>query len=262
MQGYELLFYGDSLLEPIRDVLYDVHEVRNRTTGVGQAWLSHFASYRDNVLALKRELLFCYVSRALVDEMICQGLSPPLTHLADDQTAQLLWRLQNGELPKTPPAVIVIYIGMFDLKAAKTRGRSAPEIALRIVSLVKYVRERLPMTHVVLPALLPTGPKKGGAFVPDYPNKHSKACEKVNKRIKKFAQTDSAVHFVDCSEPFLVPNDDAHAATPLQINTALLPDNTRLSAEGFDAFGRCIAEAVRPLIGPAGGVTTVGKGGL
>jgi hypothetical protein len=43
----------------------------------------------------------------------------------------------------------------------------------RISTLVRYVREKLPGTHVVVPGLLPTGPKLEGVFNTAYPNKHS-----------------------------------------------------------------------------------------
>jgi hypothetical protein len=44
-------------------------------------------------------------------------------------------------------------------------------LVARISTLARYVREKLPSTNVVLPALLPMGPRRGDAT---YPNKISK----------------------------------------------------------------------------------------
>jgi hypothetical protein len=49
----------------------------------------------------------------------------------------------------------------------------------------RYVRRELPGTHVVVPALLPTGPKAGDVFQTAYPNDASKVSRRASLRVSR-----------------------------------------------------------------------------
>lgn len=62
----------------------------------------------------------------LARPLICCTLNPVTGRFAGDQVMNLLWRLQNGELPlQKQPKVAVVLIGTNDLGAAATCGDSA-----------------------------------------------------------------------------------------------------------------------------------------
>ncbi len=70
-----------------------------------------------------------------------------------DTTASLLWRIRNGEVDGISPKVAVILIG------ANNLGRvhwSAPDTVAGIDAIVAELRRRLPITKLVLLAVLPS----------------------------------------------------------------------------------------------------------
>jgi len=70
-----------------------------------------------------------------------------------DNTAHLLWRMQNGELDGIHPRAAVVLIG------ANNLGRvhwNAPQTVAGIVAVVDELRKRLPATNVLLLGILPS----------------------------------------------------------------------------------------------------------
>lgn len=70
-----------------------------------------------------------------------------------DTTANLLWRLRNGELDGIAPAAVVILIGINDI----ARGATAEETVAGIGAVVDEVRGRLPAAGIVVVGVLPSG---------------------------------------------------------------------------------------------------------
>jgi lysophospholipase L1-like esterase len=73
-----------------------------------------------------------------------------------DTTGNLLWRIQNGELEGLSPTVTVLLIGTNNT-TTRHKDWSAAQDASAIVSIIDYVHQRLPMTHIVLVGILPSG---------------------------------------------------------------------------------------------------------
>jgi lysophospholipase L1-like esterase len=65
-----------------------------------------------------------------------------------DTTANLLWRIENGLLPTTPPKVAVVLIGTNNNRPAL--GWSAQQTAQGIVTIVEELHHRLPGTHILV----------------------------------------------------------------------------------------------------------------
>lgn len=69
-----------------------------------------------------------------------------------DQTQQVLWRIQNGELDNIKPKVVVVYIGEINLRYLR------PELAVEgAVEVVKTIRLKQPDAHIFVQELLPRG---------------------------------------------------------------------------------------------------------
>ena len=70
-----------------------------------------------------------------------------------DNTAHLLWRMQNGELDGIQPRAAVVLIG------ANNMGRvhwTAPQTVAGITAVIEELRRRLPNTRVLLLSVLPS----------------------------------------------------------------------------------------------------------
>jgi lysophospholipase L1-like esterase len=73
-----------------------------------------------------------------------------------DTTGNLLWRIQNGELDGMSPRATVLLIGTNNTTTTH-RKWTASQDAAAIGSIVGEVHQQLPMTHIVLAGILPSG---------------------------------------------------------------------------------------------------------
>ncbi|EFN56767.1 hypothetical protein CHLNCDRAFT_144244 [Chlorella variabilis] len=122
MQGFRLLFYGDSITEYWMGT--------NRC--VPAVFQKHFGRYRPGVMAVSA-----------------------------DQTRHLLWRLQHGEAPvKHPPQTVVLLIGTNDLGLAANAGAPGGRARVAVLEVLYFMRSRWPNAHIILLALLPRGCEK------------------------------------------------------------------------------------------------------
>lgn len=71
-----------------------------------------------------------------------------------DTTANLLWRIRNGEVDGISPKAAVVLIGANDLIMAK---RPADAVMAGIVAIVEELRQLLPGTRILLLGILPSG---------------------------------------------------------------------------------------------------------
>ncbi|MCF4164832.1 GDSL-type esterase/lipase family protein [Zavarzinia compransoris] len=69
-----------------------------------------------------------------------------------DNTANVLWRLQNGEIAGISPKVAVVLIGTNDT----IQGRGAEETKAGIDAVVAHLKTRLPRTRILLLGILPS----------------------------------------------------------------------------------------------------------
>jgi len=72
-----------------------------------------------------------------------------------DRTENILWRLDNGELPRTPPKVFVVQAGTNNLSDFESAGERADAIAAGIEAIVERCRRYAPDALVVLTAVFP-----------------------------------------------------------------------------------------------------------
>jgi lysophospholipase L1-like esterase len=109
-----------------------------------------------------------------------------------DTTANLLWRLRNGELDAIAPKAAVVLIG------ANNLGRvhwPASDTVLGVAAVVEEVRRRLPPTRVLLLAILPSD---RGAWV-------THTSDAINRALAaRYAdEGEPGVHFLDVGAMFM-----------------------------------------------------------
>jgi lysophospholipase L1-like esterase len=144
-----------------------------------------------------------------------------------DQTQNLLWRLQNGELDGRPK-VAVVMIGVNDLG----HGQSPADTATGIAAVVDTIRAESPQTKVLLLSLLPAGGTD--SFL-------NPGIARVNAMI---AGLDDGrdVRFLDVASRFLGPDGDAAPG--------LLADGLHPSAAGYSVLADALTGPIEDLLAP------------
>lgn len=102
-----------------------------------------------------------------------------------DDCANLLWRIENGEVDGIAPAVAVLLIGTNDLDRA---GVMAADIISDVEMILHALRQRLPTTRMLLLGLLPSA--RGDAV--------AAMTQTVNARLARL----NGVRFLDVGDAF------------------------------------------------------------
>ncbi|KAK9839295.1 hypothetical protein WJX81_006254 [Elliptochloris bilobata] len=206
-KGYELVFFGDSITQHMRE---------NSNWPVFD---KYFASkYRAYPLGV-----------------------------GNDQINNLNWRLRNGELPHTTPRVAIMLIGTNDVGAVEgcTRNEAdllsaVPIINTRMRALLAYMRANSPGMHIVVLGVL----SRGAWSLPDqyaWPNRLTKSLAAINAASAALAETDSHIHYVDCS---------AGLTNATGIDRSILPDSLHPNAAGYEKIFACLSPLVDRLMQP------------
>lgn len=148
--------------------------------------------------------------------------------IGGDQTQNVIWRIENGELDHVSPRAVVLLIG-----TNNTAGHTAPEITAAIGKIVGLIRTKLPDTKVLLLAIFPRGPRHNRDGTPDAWEKRMTVIRAVNAELPKLADG-RHVHFLDLGDRFV----DADGKIP----SSLMHDQLHLTPEGY----RIWAEAMQP----------------
>ncbi|DBA95218.1 TPA: platelet-activating factor acetyltransferase activity, variant 2 [Trebouxia sp. C0006] len=174
-QGVNIAFYGDSITKLWKDGT-------PANNGMSDVYAQYFGSHSAAVLGV-----------------------------GGDQTGNLWWRLQNGDIfMQHPPQISIVLIGTNDLGAAScSAGMSGVDAAVsgvvsRIESILTLLKQKNPHTTVIVMGLLPRGDgEEDGVYT--QPNKYTQGISNVNAGLKTVASGLSGVQFVDCG-PQLLPD--------------------------------------------------------
>ena len=133
-----------------------------------------------------------------------RSLRPAAFGISGDETSQILWRLQNGEMPVHTPRLFVVLGGVPDLY----HGRTPQQTADGVMTVVDYIRAQAPLAHVVV---IGTTPFLSSAYAELASQSNLFLCAAIENRCGT-----AAMKYKDFSGLFL--RDDG------TINSALLPD--------------------------------------
>lgn len=141
-----------------------------------------------------------------------------------DETQNVLWRLDNGEVDGITPRLAVLMIGINNIGVSKM---NADETFAGIKAVVTKIREKLPTTRLVLMAVLPINKLDPETGI------WQKTVVALNPKLKKFA-ADEKIDFLDIG-PLL--SDEKGLPRP-----ELMADGVHPNAAGY----RIWADALEP----------------
>lgn len=148
--------------------------------------------------------------------------------IGGDQTENVLWRIENGELDRIRPKVIVLLVGTND-----SRLNNAIDTANLNKQIIKQIQLKSPQSKVLLLAVFPRGPRTWKGVLEDS-EKRMQMIKRLNRELAK-SDDGKRVRFL---------NINAHFIKNGLIPKKLMPDQLHLSEKGYEVW----AEAMMPLL--------------
>ncbi|KAK9916523.1 hypothetical protein WJX75_003696 [Coccomyxa subellipsoidea] len=206
--GIDLLFYGDSLTELWRGTAWGYNS--RLGGGIPAVFSRYFGQYRS---------------------VVCGS--------GGDTTANLWWRIQNGELPRNhQPKLAVVMIGANDLTAAYVQCgtwdqssyyNAAANIAQQVSGIVGTIHASWPGTRVIVMGILPRGTDywDGGSASRNWPNVLTPAINALNNALQEMASATSMTSYLYCGAAFSSGSGLAN-----------LQDGQHPNVAGYEALGQ------------------------
>ena len=200
-------------------------------------WMKMHQSFLDRAKKKDVDLLFVgdSITQGWGDNSVWNRYYSPRNAanfgISGDRTQHVLWRLEHGEIEGINPRVVVLMIGTNNI------GSNSPEeIAEGVKLVVSRLREKLPMTKVLVLGVFPRGQDGSREFVQAHDSsKLSETPAKINALVAKL-DDGKMVKYVDISKSFM--NEDG------TIPKTLMPDFLHLSEAGYKHW----AEAIEPTL--------------
>jgi lysophospholipase L1-like esterase len=211
--------------------------------------------------------------------LLSNATAPPIHGLplgiAGDQTPNLLWRLQNGELPSTlHPNIFVVLIGTNDLSKD---GCSAENVVVGVVRIVEWLLQEREDATILLHGLLPRTFEEDGTLNPgnghnwgnflhhrnddddgveDEASQHHfwPDIHVINDELQGYALFRDRVEYMDTNAFYSDTNGNHLSSGKLKLNMNLMPDGLHPSSEGCRIWGREIKTKLQEML------STVGRG--
>jgi lysophospholipase L1-like esterase len=141
--------------------------------------------------------------------------------MSGNQTQNVLWRLDHGELDTLHPRLAMLLIGTNNM------GQPVEDIAAGVAKIVQEYREKCPDMHVLLLSIFPHG------HLPTDP-----AREKIKAVNALISKLDDGAHvtFLDIGDKFLEPDGTMSAE--------VMPDFLHPALKGYEIW----ADAVKPML--------------
>lgn len=149
--------------------------------------------------------------------------------IGGDQTQNVLWRLQNGQLDDYEARLFILMIGTNNLW---DRNAVPADVAAGIKAIIELIKTRQPQARILLMGILPTGEKPN-------PGREKRAA--VNSLISKFEG--GSVSYLDIGDKFLQPDGT--------ISKEVMHDFLHLADKGYDLWAEAIGPKVKELAGEA-----------
>lgn len=151
--------------------------------------------------------------------------------ISGDRCSQLLYRLQNGEMPTTlQPELWWIVIGTNDKGGDQCLNQ---DVIVGNIAIVEYILQERPLATVVINSLLPRGDEDRLFWWDDY--------TEINKALECYASGQEQVEFFNATDLFVTANGQA-------LNKTLLPDELHPQELGSWVWGRAIVAKVQEIL--------------
>jgi len=146
-----------------------------------------------------------------------------------DQTQNVLWRIDNGEMGNLKPKVAVLMIGTNNTHFQK--NWTAQKVADGIQAIIQRVHKKSPDTKVLLLAIFPRGAN------PDDPKRQRN--DKTNALISKLHDGDKT-YYLDISSSFLDKNGT--------LSKKIMPDLLHPDVKGYDLWAKAMQPHLEKLL--------------
>jgi len=148
--------------------------------------------------------------------------------IGGDQTQNVLWRLQNGQLDGYKARLFILMIGTNNLWDKKA---DPAEVADAIKAIIELIKAKQPQARILLLGIFPRGEK---------PNPGREKIDSVNKLISKY-EDGAVVHYMDIGAKFLQPDGT--------ISKEVMKDFLHLGSKGYDIWAEAVGGKVKELLG-------------
>ncbi|XP_019719667.1 platelet-activating factor acetylhydrolase IB subunit alpha2 [Hippocampus comes] len=145
--------------------------------------------------------------------------------IGGDNTCNVLWRLQNGELENIRPKIVVVWVG------TNNHEHTAEQVAGGILSIAKLLTSRLPKAKVVVLGLLPRGER---------PNPLREKNATVNDFLRSWLPRLGQAQFLDVSGDF-VHSDGT-------ISAQVMFDFLHLTSTGYRAVAKPLSDLLLQIL--------------
>lgn len=146
--------------------------------------------------------------------------------IGGDQTQNVLWRLQNGQLDGYQARVFVVMIGTNNCWG---KNVVPADVAAGVKAILDLIQKKQPGAKILLLSILPTGEK---------PNPGRETRTAINALISKFAG--GPVEYMDISAKFLEPDNT--------ISKEVMPDHLHLAPKGYEIWSEAIKDKIKGML--------------
>ncbi len=185
------------------------------------------------------------------------------------QSPNLLWRLQNGELPtKLTPKIFWILIGTNDFLKDGLDHCSEDVVLMGIKRVVGELQSRKPKSTIVINGILPRAEKGregmlygsgsddidgegGGDGNGDSAIGIMDAIDAVNAKLSEFCDTHENLHYFDGKDIFVETKEELQTEGKVVehfIPQSLMADYLHPTSRGYQKWGRKIVDEMRSLL--------------
>jgi len=150
-----------------------------------------------------------------------------------DTTANILWRLQNGELDGVNPKVIVLMAGANDVGNNPDDSKIEP-VTAGIRAILDVTREKAPQATIILMGITPRNDSRGGIASVAIINK-------INHRIAQFAEG-KTIRYLNINDKLAKPDGT--------LIEGMSVDGLHLSLKGYQVWADALKPILTELLGP------------
>ena len=149
--------------------------------------------------------------------------------ISGDQTQNLLWRLQNGEMDGIYPKVVMLDIGTNNFGLS---GETPQQVAAGVTAVVNEIHKWSPTSKVLLLGIFPRGQSPNDPFRAEI--------RQANALISKLDDGGKTVEYLDIGSDFLQPNGT--------ISPSIMPDFLHPSTLGYQIWANAVKGPIEQLL--------------
>jgi len=150
-----------------------------------------------------------------------------------DATANILWRLQNGELDGVNPKAIVLMAGTNDVGSMPDDSK-VERVADGIKAIVDVMRQKAPQATIILMGITPRNDGAGAAATVATINK-------INDRIAQLADG-KTIRYVNINDKLATPDG--------KLIEGVTVDRLHLSVKGYQIWADALKPILSEILGP------------